>query len=89
MIQCREYWLVLQTQHYDRGDVKYMQMPPASNGSYGQVSANPQRMSRERRSMSDHERRKQRELAEKVRREHKHQEEMKRDAEELIEVLKV
>jgi len=88
MIQCREYWLVLQTQHYDRGDVKYMQMPPASNGSYGQVSANPQRMSRERRSMSDHERRKQRELAEKVRREHKHQEEMKRDAEELIEVLK-
>ena len=66
-----------------------MQIPPASTGSYGQFSMNPQRVSRERRSMSDHERKKQKELAERVRREQMNQEEMKRDAQELVEVLMV
>ena len=39
--------------------------------------------------MSDHERKKQRELAERIRKDHKNQEDLKRDAQALVNVLKV
>lgn len=65
-----------------------MKAPPSTGVSLDQFSM-PVRMSREKRSMSAHERRKQRELAERIRKDHKNQEDLKRDAQALVNVLKV
>lgn len=66
--------------------------PPPSSDDYAQNEIYQKRPIRDRRSprsMSEYELRKQRELAERVKREKKQQENMKKDALELIEILRV
>ena len=74
----------MQTQRFGDDVNDYVQMSPNPVNAFSlrePINRN--------RTMSEHEKRKQRELAERVKKDQKNQEDLKRDAQDLVEVLKV